>query len=81
MMAEHNAALSGILLRRQKNYIWVNVVNLLMELLRNGIAYAYLIWLALHQGMSASEFLLYFNTASGFSEWIAGILDKFTRFT
>ena len=68
----------AFLLRRQKNYIWVNVVNLLMELLRNGIAYAYLIWLALHQGMSASEFLLYFNTASGFSEWIAGILDKFT---
>ena len=44
---------------------------------RNGIAYAYLIWLALNGGLSASQFLLYFSAVSGFTQWVTGILDQF----
>lgn len=69
----------GFLRRREKNYIWINVVDLLMTLLRNGISYGYLIWLVLDKGISASQFLLYFNAASGFTQWITGILDNMTR--
>ena len=64
--------------RREGIYLWSNVVDLVLTFMRNGIAYAYLIWLALEQGFPASEFLLYFNTVSGFTQWITGILEKFS---
>lgn len=49
---------------------------LLLDLLRNGVAYAYLLGLALGKGMSAAEFLLYFTAVSGFTQWVTGILDE-----
>lgn len=64
--------------RREKIYIWTNIVDLLLALLRNGIAYAYLLYLTLTKGMSAAEFLLYFSAASGFTQWVTGILDQFS---
>ena len=65
--------------KRESMYIWTNVIDLLLSLLRNGIAYAYLLWLTLTSGMSASEFLLYFTAASGFTQWVTGILEMFTQ--
>ncbi len=65
--------------KRESIYIWTNVIDLLLSLLRNGIAYAYLLWLTLTSGMSASEFLLYFTAASGFTQWVTGILEMFTQ--
>ena len=71
--------LEAFAVRREKAYIWANVVDVLMTLLRNGVAYAYLIWQTLEQGLPASEFLLYFTAVSGFSAWITGILSEFTQ--
>lgn len=65
------------LVKREMVYIWTNVVDLVLALLRNGIAYAYLIHLTLAEELSASSFLLYFSAVSGFTQWITGILDKF----
>ena len=71
--------LEAFVVRREKVYIWANIVDVVMALLRNGIAYAYLIWQALEQGLPASEFLLYFSAVSGFSAWVTGILSEFTQ--
>lgn len=65
--------------KRESVYIWTNVIDLLLSLLRNGVAYAYLLRLTLTAGMSASEFLLYFTAASGFTHWVTGILEMFTQ--
>ena len=65
--------------RREKAYIWANVVDVVMTLLRNGIAYTYLIWQTLEQNLSTSEFLLYFTAVSGFSNWVTGILSEFAQ--
>jgi ATP-binding cassette, subfamily B, bacterial len=64
--------------KRESVYIWTNVIDLLLTFLRNGIAYAYLIWLTVNRGLSASQFLLYFATISGFSQWVTGILNRFS---
>ena len=71
--------LTAFIVRREKAYIWANVVDVVMTLLRNGIAYAYLIWQTLEQGLPASTFLLYFTAVSGFSTWVTGILSEFTQ--
>ena len=63
--------------RREKAYIWANVVDVVMTLCRNGIAYAFLIHQVLAQDLPASEFLLYFTAVSGFATWVTGILKQF----
>lgn len=70
----------AFLFRRESVYLWTNVIDLLLTLLRNGAAYAYLIQLTLSRGLSASQFLLYFTAVSGFTQWITGILEQFGQF-
>ncbi len=65
--------------RREQVYIWTDVAELMLTLLRNGIAYAYLIHITIENGLPASEFLLYFGAVSGFTQWIMGILLKFNE--
>ena len=43
---------------------------------RNGIAYVYLIRMALNDGLRVSEFLLYFTAVTTFTEWVMGILRE-----
>lgn len=69
----------AFLRKREACYLWANVVDLLLALLRNGIAYAYLLRLTLDGGLSASQFLLWFTAASGFTQWVTGILDMLTQ--
>ena len=62
--------------RRQLHCLWIDVADLALTFARDGIAYAYLIWLALTEGLPASRFLLYFTAVSGFTQWVTGILAK-----
>lgn len=64
--------------KRERLYVWTNVLDMILTLLRNGIAYAYLVGLVLAGNLTASEFLLYFTAVSGFSGWINGILSGFS---
>lgn len=71
--------ISAFVVRREKVYMWANVVDVVMTFLRNGIAYAYLIGITLEKGLPASEFLLYFTAVGGFTAWVTGILTVFTQ--
>lgn len=51
--------------------------RLILELIRNGAAYAYLIALTLRGELTVAEFLLYFAAVGGFTTWLVGILDGF----
>ncbi len=62
--------------RRERIYTGACAVDALLSLARNGIAYAYLIWLTLTEGLPASQFLLYFSAFTGFSTWVTGILQE-----
>ena len=66
----------GFIARREKVYLWTNVIDLALMLLRNGVSYAYLIKLALDGRIGPSEFLLYFGAVTGFTAWVTGILEK-----
>lgn len=66
----------GFLKRRERNYLWVTVVNVTLTFLRNGMAYGYLISQCLAGKLSAPEFLLYFSAFTGFTQWVTGILEE-----
>ena len=68
----------AFVVRRERVYAWTCVVDVILQLARNGIAYFYLIQRALTEGLAASEFLLYFTAFTGFSGWVTGILSEFT---
>lgn len=64
--------------RAQNVYIWGRIADIILAFIRNGAAYAYLIYLVLNNSISASEFLLYFSAVGGFTGWINGLLGSFT---
>ncbi len=64
--------------RSERAELWANLADVVLTLLRNGIAYAYLLAMALGQNLSAAEFLLYFSAVSGLTAWIIRILNQFT---
>ena len=63
--------------RGEKVYIWANIVDIILSFARNGVAYFYLIGLVLANGLSASQFLLYFSAVGGFTAWVSGIFSGF----
>ena len=62
--------------RLEMHLLWNDAADLVLTFARDGIAYAYLIALALREGMPASQFLLYFTAVSGFTQWVGSILEK-----
>ena len=63
--------------KSEKQKLIGNLVDVLLGVFRNGIAYFYLIHMALSDNLPASTFLLYFTAVSGFTAWITGILNEF----
>lgn len=62
--------------RRERRFLGAKAADVLLTLVRNSIAYAYLIHAALTRGQSASLFLLQFSAVTGFTAWITTILDS-----
>lgn len=66
----------GFCNRRERHLMAAKLVDVILSFARNGIAYVYLIHLALNEDMSASAFLLYFSAVTGFTNWITTILNN-----
>jgi len=63
-------------LKVEKKRLLVDLVGAVLTVARNGIAYWYLIRLALTEGLTASQFVLYFTAATTFTAWVLGILGN-----
>ncbi len=63
-------------LRAEKIRLLAALTEAGLTMARNGIAYAYLIQMALQENLSAAQFLLYFTAISTFTTWIMGILQE-----
>ena len=77
LYAKAMAAYTAFQSKAQGVYIWARIVDLVLTFLRNAIAYAYLIGLVIGNGLSVSEFLLFFSAVGGFTAWVSGILGGF----
>lgn len=64
--------------KKAQNLILIaSLIDLILTFIRHTIIYLYLIYLVINQGMSVSQFLLYFNVVNCFSTWIIGIFKGF----
>ncbi len=73
--AIHNAYLA-YRLRVEKVRLLAGCTEALLTMARNGIAYWYLIRMALQESLAVGEFLLYFTAVSTFTTWVMGILQE-----
>ena len=67
--------MEDFVLRREKAYLKVDLVEWVASILRNTVSYLFLIHMAITDGLTASEFLLYFTAISTFTQWVTGILS------
>ena len=63
-------------LRCERVEVIADLTEAVLTMARNGIAYVYLIYMALTESLSVSEFLLYFSAVTTFTAWIMGILQE-----
>lgn len=63
-------------LRCERVEMLADITEAVLTMARNGIAYVYLINMALKEGLSVSEFLLYFTAVTTFTVWVMGILQE-----
>ncbi len=68
--------LSGWYKRYAAKSLGVSVADNGMSLLREGVAYAYLLYLVFSSQIGVADFVLYFGAITGFSLWLSSILGQ-----
>lgn len=63
--------------RVQTKHLIADIIDCITAFMREGIAYAYLIWQVLYFGLPIDSFVLMFAAIGGFSGWISGILNDY----
>lgn len=66
--------LKKFLLHKGRTYLGKNILDVMLNFLRGGVAYFYLVRMVLGGSIGAAEFLLYFSAINGFTSWVEGIL-------
>ncbi|MDO5422679.1 MAG: ABC transporter ATP-binding protein [Eubacteriales bacterium] len=66
-------------LKVEKKRLAADLTEAVLTMARNGIAYVYLIHMALDEGLGVPEFVLYFSAVSTFTTWVTGILQDVSK--
>ena len=72
---KHIRLLQDFYAKSMRIYLWADLLDVVMALLRNGAAYGLLAAMALRGELTAAEFVLYFTAVSGFTQWVTGIFS------
>lgn len=63
-------------LKGERVDLLADVTEVILTVIRNGIAYIYLINMTLNDGLSVSSFILYFVAISTLTNWVMGVLKE-----
>ena len=70
--------LNGWYRRYTKTVFGVAAGDSILALVREIVAYAYLLYLVIAEDMSVADFVLYFGVITGFSVWLSGMFGQVT---
>lgn len=65
--------------RNNRKMIATDFLQFLLNVLRNGFAYGYLIYACLQRDISVAGFLVYFGAITGFSGFVTGIVNTYSN--
>lgn len=68
-----------IIAKIQNRYLAAGAANAFVLLLRDGVAYAYLIYAVISQYITVPEFTLYFGAITAFSGFVSSIVDSLNQ--
>ena len=63
-------------LKGERVDLLADITEVVLTVIRNGIAYIYLINMTLNDGLSVSSFILYFVAISTLTNWVMGVLKE-----
>lgn len=63
-------------LKGERVDLLADIIEVVLTVIRNGIAYIYLINMTLNDGLSVSSFILYFVAISTLTNWVMGVLKE-----
>lgn len=63
-------------LKGERVDLLADIIEVVLTVIRNGIAYVYLINMTLNDGLSVSSFILYFVAISTLTNWVMGVLKE-----
>lgn len=63
-------------LKGEKVDLLADIIEVVLTVIRNGIAYVYLINMTINDGLSVSSFILYFVAISTLTNWVMGVLKE-----
>ena len=66
-------------LKVERKLLAADITEAVLTMARNGIAYVYLIHMAIHEGLGVPEFVLYFSAVSTFTSWVMGMLRDIAK--
>lgn len=67
---------SAFYTHREMDLLLGKTIDLLLAVVRNALAYIYLLRMVINGGLSVPEFLLHFSAITGFTGWVTMILDS-----
>ncbi len=76
LMAKVHDAYLDFRLKAEGKRLLADITEAALTVARNGIAYVYLIHMALREGLGVPEFLLYFTALTTFTTWVMGFLQQ-----
>ena len=65
--------------KSQRIYFGADLIDLTLTLLRNGIAYTYLINLTIQEDLNVATFVLLFTAINGLTQWTTNVLKNITK--
>lgn len=65
--------------KAQRIYFGADLIDLILTLLRNGIAYTYLITLTIRDGLNVATFVLLFTAINGLTQLVSNLLKNVTK--
>lgn len=65
-------------MKRERKYLLADFTDIMLGVLRNGIAYAYILYITIDGQLGVAQFLLYFSAVGGFTAWVSGIMKGFS---
>lgn len=79
MIAKITADIEKIISKYTNQSAAVSVVRAILNLIRQLIAYVYLIYLVTNSRLTVSEFVFYFGIITGFSNWIVNLVFSYSK--
>ena len=64
--------------KKERRSFYINLIIAFLNLVRDGVAYVFLLYKAVDGSISSADFVFYFGTITLYSNWLTGIISSYS---